>query len=122
MISQFFAPAGVFLLTLASGIWLSRSGKPLNTAIFTLHKLIALAGVVIAALQTHSALMSIEAQFLIIALIGLIGLCVMALFVTGALMSMNKPAYSVLLTIHNVAPFVVVIAVALTVYFLTGRR
>jgi hypothetical protein len=45
-------------------------------------------------------------------------LSVVALFVTGALMSMNKPAYRVLLTIHNVAPFVAVIAAALVIYSL----
>jgi hypothetical protein len=39
--------AGLLLLaTIPSGIWLSRKGKPYNTGIFTIHKLIAVAAVV----------------------------------------------------------------------------
>ena len=55
-VARFVTPVIVFLLTLASGLWLSRSGKPLKTGIFTLHKLIALAAVVVTALQTYNAL------------------------------------------------------------------
>jgi hypothetical protein len=39
----------LFLLTLASGVWVSHSGKPINVVIFTIHKLIALATVIVAA-------------------------------------------------------------------------
>ena len=120
-VSKFIAPGIVFLLTLASGVWLSRSGKPLNTAIFTVHKLIALAAVIATALQTYNALKSAEPQAFLIALLILAGLCVVALFATGALMSMNKPGDGILRTVHNIAPFVAVIAMALTVYLLTGR-
>jgi len=119
MVARFVVPGIVFLLTLASGLWLSRAGKPLNSAIFNVHKLIALAAVVLAALQVRNALQNVEAQFVLIALIALTGLAVVALFATGALMSMNKPAYGVLLTIHNVAPFVAVIAAGLAIYLLS---
>lgn len=119
--SKFIIPGIVFLLTLGSGVWLSHAGKPLNPIIFNIHKLIALGAVVATALQIYSALKSTEPQALLIALISLIGVCVVALFATGALMSMNKPAHNMLLTVHNIAPFVAVIAMALTVYLLTGR-
>ena len=33
----------LFVFTLLSGVWVSHSGKPINTVIFTIHKLIALA-------------------------------------------------------------------------------
>jgi hypothetical protein len=118
MLSQFIIPGIVFLLTLASGAWLSRAGKPLNPIIFNVHKLIALAAVVATAVQTYSALKA--AQAILIVLLILAGLSVVALFVTGALMSMNKPVYGILLTIHNVAPFVAVIAMALAIYLLRG--
>jgi hypothetical protein len=121
VVTQFAAPGIAFLLTLISGLWLSRAGKPLNVAIFNIHKLIALAAVVLAVLQTRGALRETGVQLALIVLLGLIALAAIALFVTGALMSMNKPAYGVLLTIHNVAPFVAVIAMALAVYLL-GRK
>jgi FtsH-binding integral membrane protein len=118
MITRFVAPGIVFLLTLASGLWLSRAGKPLNPILFNIHKLIALAAVVIAGIRVYNVLKGGPAQAVLTALLIFAGLSVVALFVTGALMSMNKPAYRVLLTIHNVAPFVAVIAAALVIYSL----
>lgn len=45
---------GILLaLTLGSGIGVSRTGRPNNTGIFTLHKLIALATVVLAVLTVR---------------------------------------------------------------------
>jgi hypothetical protein len=40
--------AGVlFIFIIASGLWLTKSGRPLNAAIFTVHKLIALIALII---------------------------------------------------------------------------
>jgi hypothetical protein len=121
MVSRFIVAGIAFLLTLASGVWLSRSGKPLKGAIINVHKLIALGAVIATAIQTYNALKSGEVQVVLIALLIVVGLCVVALFATGAWLSMNKPAYGILLTIHNITPFLAIIAMALTVYLLTGR-
>jgi len=121
-VSKFITPGVVILLTLASGLWLSQSGKPLNTLLFTIHKLIALGAVILTGIQIYRALKNIEIQALLIALIVFAGLCVLALFVTGALMSIGKPAYDILRAIHTVAPLLAVIAVAVTVYLLAGRQ
>ena len=90
IVAKFITPGVIFLLTLAFGYWLSRSGKPYNGLIFNIHKLIALAAVIVTAIQTINALKVIEAQPILIVLLIMIGLCVVALFVTGALMSANK--------------------------------
>jgi len=119
--ARFIIPGIVFLLTFLSGVWLSRSGKPLHAAVFTVHKLIALGTVVATAIQTYHALKGGEIQTILSALIILIGLSVVALFATGALMSANKPAYNMLLFIHKVSVFLALIAGAATIYLLTGR-
>ena len=119
--ARFVAPGGVFLLTLVFGLWLSRRGKPYNGILFNLHKLIALAAVVITAVQVYGLFQAAHPQALLIVLCMLVGLAVVALFVTGALMSANRPAYRVLLVIHNSAPFVVVGGLALALYLLGGR-
>jgi len=119
-VSGFIIPGIVFLLTLVSGVWLSRSGKPLNTGIFTVHKLIALGAVIAAAIQTYGALRSTEAQAILIVLLILIGLCVVALFATGALISMNKPTYRTLLTIHRITPVLALLAEAATIYLIVA--
>jgi hypothetical protein len=118
--ARFIISGIVFLLTLASGVWLSRSGKPLNAAIFTAHKLIALGAVIAAAVQTYNALNNAEIEAILIVLLIVIGLCAVALFVTGALMSANKPVYPTLLTIHRIAPVLALIAGAVTIYLLVG--
>jgi len=120
-VAGFVTPGIVFLLTLASGFWLSRSGKPLKTGIFTLHKLIALVAVVVTALQIYNALKILDVAPIMIALIVVIGLCVVALFATGALMSADRPGYRSLLTIHNLAPLLAVIAGVAVIYLLSGR-
>jgi hypothetical protein len=115
---DFALPVIIFLLTVAAGFWLSRAGKPLKTGIFTVHKLIALAAVVFAALRTIAALKIAAVQPIVIALLIVIGLCTVALFVTGALMSANKPAYRALLTVHRIAPVLTAIAGAAVIYLL----
>ncbi len=119
---KFIIPGIIFLLTVASGLWLSKFGKPLNSGIFTIHKLIALGGVIITAVQIFNDLKTIQIQFFLVALIVFTGVCVLALFATGALMSVGKVAYNLMLTIHKVAPFLLVISLALTVYLLMGRK
>ena len=49
--AKFVTPGVLFILTLVFGFWLSRSGKPYHTLIFNVHKLIALAAVVVTAIQ-----------------------------------------------------------------------
>ena len=119
--ARFLTPVIVFLLTLASGLWLSRSGKPLKTGIFTVHKLIALAAVVVAALRTYNALNMVAVQPIVIVLLIVVGLCAVALFVSGTLMSAKKPGYSCLLLIHKIAPLLAVIA-GVAVIYLFGKR
>ncbi|MBN1934061.1 MAG: hypothetical protein JW934_05330 [Anaerolineae bacterium] len=115
---KFIIPGIVFLLTLASGVWLSHLGKPYNGFLFSVHKLIALGAVIVMTIQLARTLENADSLALIIALLALAGLCVVALFATGALMSMGKLNYAVMLTIHKIAPVVVVIAMALVVYLL----
>jgi hypothetical protein len=121
IVLRFVTPGLLFLLTLGFGFWLSHLGKPYNSLLFNIHKLIALAAVVVAAIQAFNALKSVEAQPILIALLIAIGLCAAALFVTGALMSTNKPAYDALLTIHRVAPPLAVVAALGALYLLGGR-
>jgi hypothetical protein len=120
--SKFIAPGFVFLLTLVSGLWLSRTVKPLNIVIFTVHKLIALAAVIFTGLAIYSLIKNTQIQFLIGALIVVIALGVLVLFVTGALMSRDKLMNDNLLTIHKVAPFLVVISTEVTLYISAGIK
>jgi len=119
--AKFVIPGVLFILTLVFGFWLSRSGKPYNGLLFNIHKLIALAAVIVAAIRTFNALKIVEAQPILIVLLIVIGLCAVALFVTGALMSAKKATGRAALTIHKIAPLLAVIAAIGTLFLLGGR-
>ncbi|PKO00157.1 MAG: hypothetical protein CVU42_05295 [Chloroflexi bacterium HGW-Chloroflexi-4] len=104
--SKYILPLLLFLLTLAAGFWVSKAGKPYNTGIFTLHKLLALAVVVLTTIAISGFLKTTQATSLITILIILAGLSVVALFATGALMSIQKTDNNAWLLIHQIAPFV----------------
>ena len=121
-ILKFNTPIIIFLLTLASGVWLSHSGKPLNTVIFTIHKLIALAAVVITSMQIYNIFKNMEIQSILITLVIVAGLCVLALFVSGALMSVGLQVYDLLLNIHKMAMVLIAASMALIIYILSGVK
>lgn len=121
-LSKFSLPGIVLLLTLASGFWLGSSGKPLNTALFNLHKLIALAAVILTAVQLNGALKSTDIQALLVTLAVVAGVCVLALFTTGALMSLGKLSYDTLQITHTIAAILVVVAMAGTIFLLAMRQ
>lgn len=118
--NKFITPGIVFILTVAFGFWLSNAGKPYNGILFNIHKLITLAGVILTVVQFAKLPQRLAPISLVALLLFLAVLCVIALFVSGALMSAGKLDYALMLTIHRVAPFVLVLALGLVVYWL-GR-
>lgn len=120
MVSKFLLPGIVFILTLVFGFWVSHVGKPYNGFLFNVHKLIALGAVVATVVQLVKALKGADALALVIVLLVVAALCVIALFASGALMSMDKLDYALMLTIHRVAPVVLVIAMVIVILMLKG--
>ena len=120
-IAKFTIPGIAFLLTLAFGLWVSYSGKPYNGILFNIHKLLALGVVIITIVQLAGILRNVDAGALNIILLVLAALCIVALFSSGALMSMNKLDYMLILTIHRVASPLMVFALALVIYLLVSK-
>ena len=116
---KFITPGIVFLLTLIFGLWLSRSGKPYNGMLFNIHKLIALGAVVVTAVQVNTILKNLEPQALIIILLIIAGICVVALFASGAFMSIGNLNYQIMKAVHNVAPVLMAITMALSIYLVS---
>jgi hypothetical protein len=110
-----------YLFIFLSGFWLSKSGKPYNVIVLTIHKLISLAAVValvIVMIQSNqvAALSAIE---LIAGVVT--GLFFLGLMVTGGLLSTDKPMPAVVLRLHQIAPYLTVLSTAATLYLL-GRE
>jgi len=110
-----------FLFIILSGIWLSRSGKPLNGIILTIHKLISLAAVVFLAITIYQ--MNQAAGLSAIGFIAgvVTGLFFLGAIITGGLLSTGKPMPAAILTMHQIAPFLTVLSTAATLYLLLSR-
>jgi hypothetical protein len=112
----------LFLLTLAFGIWLSRAGKPYSALLFNIHKLIALGAVVVTAITVYQARAAVTPGSITLIAVAATGLLCVALFVSGALLSIGRPEAAAVLIIHRVAPWLVVVAVGLTLYSLIASQ
>lgn len=121
-LSKFVIPCIIFILTLAFGFWLSSAGKPYNGILFNVHKLIALATVIVTAIKILDIVKGVEIQFLPMILLVVTGLCIVALFATGALMSIGKLNFEVALTVHWVAPILMTITILMSIFLIRGIK
>jgi hypothetical protein len=120
--SRFIVAGSLLLLTFASGYWLSHSGKPISTVIFTIHKLIALSAVISTAAAIYHIREGVDLRALELSVIVATGVLFLALFATGAMLSIGKPASAVVLTIHRVAPYLAAGCAVATTYLLAAGK
>ena len=125
MITSKLIAAGIlFLLTLISGVILSRSGRPLNIGLVTIHKLIAVGTVVLVGMavyqlyKTADGKVIIEMSFMIIT-----GILFLTLIATGALLTREEMQLpEVVLKLHQAAPFLALISSSTNIYLLVRGR
>lgn len=120
-LSKFTIPGILFVLTVIFGFGLSNAGKPYNGILFNVHKLIALGAVVYACWQFSQVLKPIGFSAILIILLVISALGTIALFATGSLMSAKVLDYSLMLTIHRIAPVVLVLALGSVAYLLINQ-
>jgi hypothetical protein len=118
ILPRFLNPILSFLLTIVLGFLLSRRGQPYHGLLFNVHKLVALAAVILSFMAIYQLIKVLDISTLIMILLAILGLGVIALFVSGALMSAGKGEYQVMKLIHNISPFILVIAAGCIVYLL----
>jgi hypothetical protein len=107
-----------FVLIFISGIWLSRSGKPYSTPVFTIHKLVGLGlGALLVAIvyQTHQVapLGGLEIAAIAVTVLFFVGTVA-----AGGLLSIDKPAPAIVGTLHLVGPVLTVLSTGGTLYLL----
>jgi hypothetical protein len=112
----------LFLLIFLSGIWLSRSGKPYPTILFTIHKLTGLAAGVFLAVtvyQTHQVapLGAAEIAAIVVTVLFFVGTVA-----AGGLLSIDKPVPAVVLKLHQVIPVLTVLSTSGTLYLLLSGK
>jgi hypothetical protein len=116
-----------FLFILISGFWVSRSGKPYNTFIFTVHKLIGLGiGIFLTRmvyLTNQTAPLSGTKWIAIVVTILLFILTVVAggllsAIAEGSLQNVDEGLLRVIELVHKVMPYVIVVSTGVTLYLL----
>ena len=122
MSSKFLFAGLFFVFILLSGFWLSRTGKPINTAILTIHKLISLGagiflGITIYRIHQVTPLSPFE-----MAAVALTLLFFIAMVATGGMLSTAKPMPGFVLKVHQFMPYLVIISAFANMYLLLVRK
>jgi hypothetical protein len=118
IINHFLLTGLLLLTTIVFGFWVSRRGRPYHNLLFNIHKLLALAGVVLTAVRIFQ-LTPFNASFIILAAIGAIP--VIGLFATGAIMSIREEESKPVLFVHQVSLGVIIVLIVTAVVFLFGN-
>ncbi|MFH0884060.1 MAG: hypothetical protein V2A56_13830 [bacterium] len=112
----------LFLLSALSGTIVRLFGRPLNTPVFTVHKLLALSFAVFVVLLVHLLLKSFEGGPWMITLIVLSGVLLLMLLVSGGVLSFDKLASDGLKVIHRVTPLILAFSLVVMIYFQLRAR
>ena len=105
-----------FLFIFLSGIWLSRSGRPLKVGISTIHKLIGLAAGVflLVTIYQRSRVVPLRATEWISIVVA--GLCFLGTVVSGAFLSSDEPMPVAVLRVHQIVPVLTVLSTSAMLY------
>ena len=111
----------LFLFVFFFGFWLSRSGKPYNLVIFTIHKLVALGTVVFLALTVYKVHQVTPLSPTQISVIVITAVCFLAAILTGGLLSMDKTMPLIVHRLHQVTPYLTLLATSIILYLLLAK-
>ncbi|MCB0116664.1 MAG: hypothetical protein KDD84_21350 [Caldilineaceae bacterium] len=128
--SRIVISALAFVLTVISGVLLSRAGAPYNSAIFTVHKLAAVVSLILLAMAVHQRVGVVENQTPVIAAMAVGGLLFLGLIVSGALLAVVDAGFvdletkmlQAVLRIHQVMPFLALGVTAISISLLVNSR
>lgn len=120
--SKIIIAGALFFFTLISGLIVSRSGRPLNVGLVSVHKLIAIGSVALAGMAVKQLLGMADGKMILeVGLMVLSGILSLALIATGALLTreeMQLPA--LVLKVHQVAPLLTLVFSTFT-FFMLGK-
>ncbi len=118
--SKLVAAGILFLFTLISGLIVSRSCRPLNIWLVTVHKLIAIGTVVLIGMAVNQLYKTADGKvFIEMSVMVINGVLFLALIATGALLTREEMQLpEVVLKIHQVTPSLALVFSTITVFLL----
>ena len=121
LVFQIVTAEMLYFLAIASGIWLSHTGNPLNPWILIIHIMIGLGTVLFTSLVVWNLLQieTITTGILVLA-ISLAAL-VIGLIASGILLSFDRGYNNRILRTHNITTILGIIVSSITIYLLGGN-
>jgi hypothetical protein len=111
----------LFVFIFLFGFWLSRSGRPINTLVLTVHKLIALGALILIGVTVYQVNQVAPLSSAAIVATVMTGVLFVITIITGGLLSLDQPVTAVSI-VHKIGPFLTVAGVIVTMYFLANPR
>lgn len=118
------------IITLISGFLVSISGKPYNSGLFSVHKLIAMATIILLGIGIYNLYKAGNMQAVYLLIFAVTGLLFLALIVSGSLLSLvdatllnlAEPILLTTLRVHQIVPVLVLLSSAMSIYVLVRNR
>jgi hypothetical protein len=107
-----------FLFIILSGFWLAKSGKPFNTGIMTIHKLISIGAVVFLAITIYQMSKASRLSTVDIVAVVVTGVLFLITIITGGLVSALKTTPTAILRTHQITPWLTTLSTAVTLILL----
>ncbi len=101
-----------FLIIFLTGFLLSQWGRPLNSVVFTIHKLVAVGAVVLLAVTVYRTNQVAQLSTIALAATAVTGMLFLGTIVTGGLLSIGQSVPSAILTTHQITPVLTVLSTA----------
>ena len=120
--SRILIIALLYIVKFLFGFWLFRTGKPYNTLILTIHKLVSLATLVYIVVIANRVRLDIgltELETIVVIVTILLFLTSIA---TGGMLNIDKPATAILSLLHKLTPVLSVISTTATLYLLVWTK
>ena len=119
--SKIISTGVLFLCVFLSGLWLNRSGRPINTIILTIHKLIALGTLIFIGVTVYQINQTAQLSTAAIVATVMTGIFFIATIIAGGLLSLDKPV-SAMSIVHKVGPFLTVAGAIVTMVLLANPQ
>ena len=120
--SKMISAGMLLVVSIGTGFWLSSYGKPFNSALFNIHKLIALATAIYTVMVVRNLLKGIDPSAFVRVMAIALGVSLILLFGSGILLSLGKAPYSLIKTVHTITTFSTLLATVITFYLLLINR
>lgn len=105
-----------------SGLWVSNNGRPLNSAVYNVHKITSVVTIVLIGITIYNLNKTVTIEGLPLIFTVATGLLFLALIATAGFLSFERPLPAYILMIHRIAPLLAIASSAITIYLLVNGK